>query len=181
VATSRSIDEVLMRLQEQVHFHDEQEKFHAAQELLHRDERSAHAAALEEARRRLEVFQAAATEALDLAERDVVPKPEIQDMQNLKDEDLGTVSRPKLVRMVWLVLESKKPDERFGARRLSREVSQHFRDRLRRAVDATQMSVVLRRLHHRGLIHQVRPGRPHQEALYVREGPAGEEGQPVSC
>jgi len=40
-----------------------------------------------------------------------------------------------------------------------------------------QMSVVLRRLHRRDLIHQVRPGRPHQEALYVREGPAQEEGQ----
>ncbi len=174
MATSRSIDEVLMRLQEQVHFHDEQEKFHAAQELLHRDERSAHAAALEEARRRLEIFQAAATEALDLAERDVVPTRQIQ---NPNDEDLGTVSRPKLVRMVWLVLESKRPDERFGAKGLSREVSQHFRDRLRRGVDATQMSVVLRRLHHRGLIHQVRPGRPHQEALYVREALAGEDGR----
>lgn len=169
MATSRSVDEVLARLQEQVDFHGEQEKFHAAQELLHREQRSAHAAALEEARRRLEAFQAAATEALDLAERDVVPKPQTLD---LKDEDLGTLSRPKLVRMVWLVLESKRPDEPFGGRALSREVGQLFRDRLRRGVDAAQMSVVIRRLHKRGLIHQVRPGRPHQEALYVREKPA---------
>jgi hypothetical protein len=75
--------------------------------------------------------------------------------------------------MVWLILDGKRPDERFGANGLSREVNQHFGGRLRRAVDAPQMSVVLRRLHHRGRIHQVRPGRPHQEALYVREKPAG--------
>lgn len=169
MATSRSVDEVLMRLQEQVDYHGEQEKFHAAQEVLHREERGAHAAALEEARRRLEAFQAAAAEALDLTERDVVPRRQIQDP---KDGDLGTISRPKLVRMVWLVLDNKRPDERFGARGLSREVSHHFKDRLRRGVDAAQMSVVLRRLHQRGLIHQVRPGRPHQEALYVREKPS---------
>ncbi|HWM94665.1 MAG TPA: hypothetical protein VN493_28185 [Thermoanaerobaculia bacterium] len=172
MATSRSVDEVLARLREQVSFHGEQETFHAAQEIMHREERSAHAAALEEARRRLEAFQAAAVEALDLTERNVPPKRQIQDP---KDEDLGTVSRPKLVRMVWLILDAKRPDERFGANGLSREVNQHFRDRLRRAVDVPQMSVVLRRLHRRGRIHQVRPGRPHQEALYVREKPAGED------
>ncbi len=49
---------------------------------------------------------------------------------------------------------------------------QRFRDHLRRAVDAIQMPVVLRRLQRRGLIHQVRPGRPYKEALYVRERPA---------
>jgi hypothetical protein len=43
---------------------------------------------------------------------------------------------------------------------------------MRRAVDPTQMSVVLRRLHRRGLIHRVRPGRRYQEAVYVRQKPA---------
>lgn len=172
MATSRSIDEVLASLEEQVEFHREREAHHAAQEELHREQRASHAAALEEARRRLEAFRAAAAEALDLAERNVVP-PKGRSAKDFKDEDLGSASRPKLVRMVWLLLEEKEPAARFGARELSREVNQRFRDRMRRAVDPTQMSVVLRRLHRRGRIHQVRPGRPYQEALYVRERPEG--------
>jgi hypothetical protein len=170
VAKLRSVEEILARLQEQVDFHGEREGFHAAQEELHREQRSSHAAALEEARRRLEAFQAAATDALELAERNVVP-PKRQ-AQDLEIEDLGSASRPKLGRMVILLLREKGPDERFGAQVLSREVNQRFRDHLRRAVDAIQMSVVLRRLQRRGLIHQVRPGRPYKEALYVRERPA---------
>lgn len=170
MAKLRSVEEILARLQEQVDFHGEREGFHAAQEELHREQRSSHAAALEEARRRLDAFQAAATEAVELAERNVVP-PKRQ-AQDLEAEDLGSASRPKLGRMVMLLLREKGADERVGARALSREVNQRFRDRMRRAVDPTQMSVVLRRLHYRGLIHQVRPGRPYKEALYVRERPA---------
>lgn len=167
----RSIDEVLARLQEQVDFHAEQESFHAAQEDLHREQRSSHAAALEEARRRLEAFRAAAEDALDLAARNVPPSKRPPQV-NLKEVDLGSLSRPKLGRMVTLILESKAPDERFGAIELSREVNERFRDRMRRAVDPTQMSVVLRRLYRRGRIHLVRPGRPYQEALYVRQKPS---------
>jgi hypothetical protein len=170
VAKIRSVDEILARLQEQVDFHGERESFHAAQEELHREQRSSHAAALEEARRRLESFQAAAAEAVELADRDVVPKkrqgedPEIQ--------NLGSAARPKVGRMVTLLLKEKGPDERFGGQELCREVNQRFRDHLKRAVDSIQMSVVLRRLERRGIIHQVRPGRPYKEALYVREKPA---------
>lgn len=170
----RSIDEVLARIQEQVDFHAERESFHAAQEELHREQRSSHAAALEEARRRLEVFRAAATDALELAERNVLPGKR-RSAPDLKDVDLGSLSRPKLGRMVTLILESREPDERFGAIELSREVNERFRDRMRRSVDPVQMSVVLRRLHHRGLIHLVRAGRPHKEALYVRQRPPAED------
>ena len=167
----RSIDEVLTRLQEQVDFHAEQENFHAAQEELHREQRSGHAAALEEARRRLEAFRAAAADALDLAARNVPPTRR-QSQVDLRDVDLGSLSRPKVGRMVTLILESKEPEERFGAIELSREVNERFRDRMRRPVDPTQMSVVLRRLHRRGRIHLVRPGRPYQESLYVRQKPS---------
>ena len=170
MAKTRSVEEILAKLQEQVNFHGERESFHAAQEELHREQRGAHAAALEDARRRLELFQAASAEALELAERNIVPaKPQSPDLET---EDLGSAARPKLGRMVMLLLRNKGADERFGAQGLSQEVNQHFRDRLRRAVDYTQMSVVLRRLERRGLIHQVRPGRPYKEALYVRERPA---------
>jgi hypothetical protein len=170
----RSIDEVLAKLQEQVDFHAERESFHAVQEELHRGQRSSHAGALEEARRRLEVFRAAAADALELAERDILPGKRKGEL-DLKDVDLGSVSRPKLGRMVTLILESREPDERFGAIELSREVNERFRDRMRRAVDPAQMSVVLRRLHRRGRIHLVRAGRPYKEALYVRERPPAED------
>jgi len=136
----RSIDEVLERLREQVDFHAERESFHAAQEELHREQRSSHTAALEEARRRLEVFRAAATDALELAERDVLPGKRRSE-PDLKDVDLGSLSRPKLGRMVTLILESREPDERFGAIELSREVNERFRDRMRRAVDPAQGEV----------------------------------------
>lgn len=36
-----------------------------------------------------------------------------------------------------------------------------------------QVALALRRQARRGLIHQVRRGKPHHEALYVRERPAG--------
>lgn len=170
MAAPRSVDEILASLEGQVDFHAEQEKLYAEQEELYREKRNAHAAALEEARRKLEAFRTAAAEALDLANRNAVPpKPQARDF---RDEDLGNASRPKLGRMVTLLLQEKGPDERFGAQGLSREVNQRFRDRLRRAVAPAQMSVVLRRLCSRGLIHQVRPGRPYREALYVRERPA---------
>jgi hypothetical protein len=125
-------------------------------------------------KRRLEVFRAAATDALELAERDVLPGKRRSE-PDLEDVDLGSVSRPKLGRMVTLILESREPDERFGAIELSREVNERFRDRMRRAVDPAQMSVVLRRLHRRGRIHLVRAGRPYKEALYVRERPPAED------
>ncbi|HVG08948.1 MAG TPA: hypothetical protein VNM67_14690 [Thermoanaerobaculia bacterium] len=170
MATPHSVDEILAKLQEQVDFHAEQENLFAAQEEHYREKRSVHTAALEEARRKLEAFRTAAAEALDLAERNAVP-PKHQ-VRDYKDEDLGSASRPKVGRMVTLLLKEKGPDERFGAQQLYREVNQRFRDHLKRAVDPTQMSVVLRRLERRGIIHQVRPGRPYKEALYVRERPA---------
>ena len=170
MAKIRSVEEILARLQEQVDFHGERESFHAAQEELHREQRSSHAAALEEARRRLEAFQAAASEAVELAERNVVPSK--RQGQDVEIENLGSPGRPKVGRMVTLLLKEKGPDERFGAQELYHEVNQRFRDHLKRAVDSVQMSVVLRRLERRGIIHQVRPGRPYKEALYVREKPA---------
>jgi hypothetical protein len=171
VTNPRSIDEVLARLQEQVDFHTERERFHAAQEEQHREQRGVHAAALEEARRRLEAFRAAAEDALDLAARNVVPSRRPAQV-DLKEVDLWSLARPKVGRMVTLILESKAPDERFGPNEMSDEVNERFRDRMRRSVDPTQMSVVLRRLHRRGRIHLVREGRPYQEALYVRQRPA---------
>ena len=165
--TSRSVDEILEKLEEQVAFHAERESFHAAQEAIHAEQRSSHAAALEEARSRLEAFRAATAGAIELADRDTPPRP--RGLPNLDEEDLGSASQPKVGRMISLLLEAKEPDERFGPIGLSAEVNERFKGRLRRAVNVAQVSVVLRRLHQRGLIQLVRPGRPYLEALYARE------------
>ena len=163
--TDRSIVEVLERLEAQAAFHEAQETFHASQEIHHREPRSRHAERLGEIRRRLEAFRAAAGEALDLADEPVIPAA-------AKEEaDLGPSSRPKLGRMVQMLLDTKRPGERFGPVTLCEELNRQFGDRLRRPVEPGQISVVLRRMSRMGRIHQVRRGRPHWEALYVKQAP----------
>lgn len=163
--TNRSIAEVLANLEAQAAFHEEKEAFHAGLEAQHREQRSGHASRLEEIRRRLEAFRAAASEALDFADEPAVRAAAREEV------DLGPASRPKLGRMVKLVVDSKGPGERFGPVTLAAEVNEHFGDRLRRPFDAGQVSVVLRRMSRMGKIHLVRRGRPHWEALYARELP----------
>lgn len=169
-----SIDEVLARLEAQAAFHREREAFHAGHEARHREQRSAHAADLENINRRLNAFRAAAAEALDLADK-AAAAPE---SQSLMEEDLGSASRPKVIRMAELVIEHKGGSERFGPVGLAEEVNDRFGERLRRPVTAGELSTVLRRLHHKGQIHLVRRGRPHWEALYVREAPLSSETSP---
>ncbi|HEX6864801.1 MAG TPA: hypothetical protein VF414_18365 [Thermoanaerobaculia bacterium] len=163
--TARSIAEVLESLEAQAAFHEERESFHAEQEEQHREQRNVHAARLQEIRRRLEAFRAAAQEALELADETAIPAA-VQEQA-----DLGPASRPNLTRMIDLILASKRPGERFGPVTLCEEVNRRFADRLRRPFEPGQVSVALRRFDRLGRIHQVRRGRPHWEALYVREAP----------
>ena len=159
----RSIAEVLETLEAQAAFHEERESFHGGQEEYHREQRSAHAAKLQEIRRRLEAFRTAAVEALDLADEPAITAA-------VKEEaDLGPASRPNLTGMIELILAAKPPGERFGPVTLCEEVNRHFGDRLRRPFEPGQVSVALRRFNRLGRIRQVRRGRPHWEALYVRE------------
>lgn len=166
--TNRSVGEILASLEAQAAFHRERAAFHAGHEEHHRGQRSAHEAELAEIERRLEAFRAAAAEALDFADRPAVAVPQA----DLKQKDLGSASRPKLGRMVTLVLQDKGATERFGPVGLAREVNERFGERLRRPATVPQISIVLRRLQDQGKIHQVRQGRPHWEALYVKEVPA---------
>jgi hypothetical protein len=169
VSTDLSVREVLARLEAQAALHREQEAFHAEREAYHREQRSAHGTELAEINRRLEAFRASAAEAVELAARHAPAAPAPDVMQ----EDLGSASRPKLGRMVDLLLEAKPPEERFGPDGLAQEVNQRFAERLRRPVTAAQVSIVLRRLHRLGKIHQARRGRPRWEALYAKQAPAG--------
>jgi hypothetical protein len=79
-----------------------------------------------------------------------------------------------LSRLVNRVIEGKPVDERFGATAVTREVNRRFADILRRPATQRQVALALRRQARQGRIHQVRRGRPHYEALYVRERPAGD-------
>jgi hypothetical protein len=166
--TNRSVGEILASLEAQAGFHRERAAFHAGHEEQHKAQRTAHESELAEIERRLEAFRAAASEALELADRPAVAVPQ----PDVKKKDLGSASRPKLGRMVTLLLQDKGASERFGPVGLTREVNERFGERLRRPVTVPQISIVLRRLQDQGKIHQVRQGRPHWEALYVKQAPA---------
>jgi hypothetical protein len=156
------IQDVLSALGAEISQHREREAFHAAQEVVHREERARHAAELERLTKLQETLSEAAGAALEIARRRLPAHADI--------EDLGSKSRPRLTRMVEKVVEEKKPDEPFGPMAVAREVTRRFGDRMRKPVDSRLVSIALRRLHERGQIQQVRPGRPHSEALYVRTG-----------
>jgi hypothetical protein len=165
--TNRTIGEILEKLEAQAAFHREREAFHAEHEAHHREHRTAHAAELEEILRRLEAFRTAAAEAVDVADRSgVVPS-----VQSLREEDVGSPARPKVHRMLEIVIAERVAGEPFGPVGLAGEVNRRFSRRLRRPVKAGQVSAALRRLERKGSIHLVRQGRPHREALYTREAP----------
>jgi hypothetical protein len=160
-----SIGEVMASLETQAAFHRERVSFHAEHEAHHRKQRTVHEAELEEILRRLESFRSAAAEAVDFAARPGAaasgPSPQ--------HDDLGSRSRPRVRRMVERVIADKEVDEPFGPLGLTEEVNQRFGQRLRRPVKANQISTALWRLEQKGIIHLVRKGRPHAEALYARQ------------
>lgn len=162
----QSIGEILARLEAQAAFHREREAFHAHHEAHHREHRTVHATELTEILRRLEAFRTAAAEAADFAARpEAATTP-----QSLAKEDVGTPSRPKVHRMLEIVIADQGA-EPFGPAELTGEVNRRFGKRLRKPLKPGQVSAALRRLERKGLIHLVRPGRPHQESLYAREAP----------
>jgi len=172
--TNRSIGEVVASLEAQASFHREQEAFHAEHEAIHREHRTAHAAELAEILRRLEAFRSAAAEAVDFADREgTVPS-----LPSREEDDVGTPSRPKVHAMLEKVIAEKGADEPFGPLGLTGEVNRRFGQRLRRPVKAGQVSTALRRLERKGIVRLVRKGKPHSEALYVRQAPEprGEDG-----
>jgi hypothetical protein len=167
--TNWSIQEVLAHLEARAVVCRERARFHAAQAAHHEEQRAAFAAELAEIDRRLEIFRAAAAEAVELAARHApaATAPEV------KQVDFGTASRPKLGRMVALLVEEKKSTAHFGPAGLAREVNDRFGERLRRPVTRAQVSIVLRRMLRLGKLRQARPGRPRWEALYAKQAAGG--------
>jgi hypothetical protein len=154
---------IVANLEAQIALHREREVFHAEQESLHRQQRELHAAELEVLTKNLETFRAATAVVLDLASRHVPAPP-----PPAPDPDPGR--KPRLSRMVTLVLESWPAGKPFGLSHVAAEVNRRYSDRLRKPVDPRMVSVHLRRRLANGSLVAVERGRPHHEALYARPG-----------
>jgi hypothetical protein len=161
-----SVQEIVASLEAQAAFHRERQAHHAEQEALHQERRSHHTAELDAISRRLQAFQTAAAEAVQLAGR---PAKTVEP----ETEDFGPASNPKLTRMVRKILDDLGPQEPFGPNGVTAELHRRFGPVLRTLPDLRQISDILRRLSRAGHIHRLRGGRPHHESRYTREAPAG--------
>jgi len=162
MTTDVSLAAVVSNLEEQIAVHREREAFHAQHEAHHRQQREQHAAELENLTRNLEAFKTAADAALGLAVRPGAAS------RSLAAPDPDPGRKPRLSRVVALVVESWPAGEPFGTSAVASEIATRYRDRLRKGVDPRMVSVHLRRLLANGRLTSVREGRPHHEALYAR-------------
>lgn len=157
MAPPASVTGLLAQLERQLAHHQEQEKLHSEQEAAHGEQRVRHAAESARISETVAALRSSLSSALGL-----VDAPE-QD-----DGDLDTGRRGILTRLVARIVERKLEDEHFGAAGITEEVNQRFPDLLREPARAPHVSTVLARMARSGQIRQVRRGRPHHEALYVR-------------
>jgi hypothetical protein len=155
-----SITDIVARLEAQLVVHREKEAFHAGQEALHREQRSAHAAEVEKLTRSLETFRASAAEASDLADR-VAPRRKAVAVSGGKKLSLN--------KRVAAVIAGFGPHEPFGTRKVTEEIHRQFEDSPREPVDPRMVSLALARMAKNRIIHRLRPGKPHHEAMYARE------------
>ena len=158
-------ERLLAELDKQLARHRERAAFHAEQENAHREQRERHEQEAAKIAQTADSLRASLTTALGL----VAPSMAVE----ARDQDMDTGLTRILSRLVSRVIEGKAGTERFGAAEVTREVNRRFADILRRPATQRQVALTLRRHASRGRIHQVRLGKPHHEALYVRERPAG--------
>ncbi len=144
-------------MERQLAQHREQEELHSEQETAHREQREHHADESARISQTVEALRSSLSSALGLV-----------DAPELDGGDLDTGRRGILTRLVARIVESKLEEERFGAAGITEEVNQRFPDLLREPARAPHVSIVLGRMAGSGRIRQVRRGRPHHEALYVR-------------
>ncbi|MEA2602944.1 MAG: hypothetical protein QOF89_3936 [Acidobacteriota bacterium] len=159
-----SLSSLLENLEAQIATHREREAFHAQREAHHRQHREQHAAELETLTRNLETLRGAAGTAMELASRPGIPVLPV----TAPDPDPGR--KPRLSRMVALVVKGWPVGQPFGTSAVTDEVARRYRDRLRRLPDPRMVSMHLRRLLAAGEIESIEEGRPHHEALYSRPG-----------
>jgi hypothetical protein len=133
--------------------------FHQEQARHHEEQRSKHEADIETISRKLATFKAALFEAESLTDLLPLAAP-------------GPAPAPGgkvyIARLVTQVVGDKPAGEPFGISAVTREINQRFRDHLRKPVEPSQVSVVLRWMLRTGRIRSVQKGRPSHEALYTR-------------
>ena len=156
-----SPEKLLAQLEKQLAQHREREAFHSEKEGFHRGQREHHAQEAARIAQTADALRASLTAAFGLVGTELSTAK--------KDEDMDTGLVRILTRLVNRVIEDRLPDERFGAGWVTGEVNRRFPDILRRPASERQVALALRRQARRGRIKQVRRGRPHHEALYVRE------------
>ncbi|HEX7180683.1 MAG TPA: hypothetical protein VF756_02485 [Thermoanaerobaculia bacterium] len=167
MSSNLSIAQMQAQLEARVAHHRDQEAVHAQQEVFHREQKAFHAAELQTAIERLESFQAAAAAAGEFVTRQSAATP-------AAGSDDGFVPGPNtgLSPLIAHVLQSKAPDETFGAADLAREITRRWGSKLRRRVDARSVAATLRRWAAAGRIHLVREGKAYAESLYTRGKPS---------
>jgi hypothetical protein len=158
-------ERLLAELDKQLAHHREREAFHSEQESAHRNQRESHAQEAAKIAQTADSLRASLTTALGLVSPSLA--------MEARDKDMDTGLERILSRLVSRVIDGKAGDERFGAAPVTAEVNRRFTGILRRPATQRQVALTLRRQARRGRIHQVRRGKPHHEALYVRERPAG--------
>jgi len=158
--SSQRLSDLLAGLSAKIAFHGREEKTCAEREAHFREQRAFHAAELERATRCHEALLAAAHTAAEINAR---PAP-----VELPAQDLGSPSRPKVTRMVDLVLADLAPDLRFGAKQVVAEIKRRFGLNLSRPADTGAVALVLKRRSQAGRLHCLRRGRPYHQALYTR-------------
>jgi hypothetical protein len=165
MTTDASLASILANLESQIAMHREQKEVHAQQETFHREQKELHAAELEALIQNFETLRAAAAKALDLAARSGVALPPPVPAP-FPDPDPGR--KPRLSRMVSLVVASWPAGQPFGTSGVTAEVHRRYKERLRKPPNSRMVSMHLRRLLAAGKLAAVRDGRPHHEALYTR-------------
>jgi hypothetical protein len=74
-------------------------------------------------------------------------------------------------KLVARIVHRLPEGETFGAQRVAEEANRRHADKLKKPVDARQVSVVLRRMRDTGDLHQTQPGGAAHEALYTKQRP----------
>ena len=140
--------------------HAAQEAHHAAQQALHGEQKALHEAEHRKAVETYEAFKAASVSLGEmLVDMKPVPSP---------PKAIDTGNWRFLSKMMSHLVESKAPDELFGASTLIREIQERWGAKLRHPIDPRSVSATLRRWAASGKLRLVRDGRSYHESLYTR-------------
>jgi hypothetical protein len=158
MSSKLSVAEILANLEKRLASHRRQEALHAQQVAFHQEQQALHAAEGEKVARSLEAFRAAAGTAVELA----APPP------NPPPDEPGLGPKPRVSRLVDLVVKHRPADQPFGAKSVADEVNRRYAAKMKKPVSPRTVGVVLARLHDAGTLRRVQEGRAHHEALYAR-------------